>query len=106
MAERNKPGHVQTQFVSFGFAALEFVSNFVLRTSCVDYDITGITGCCLRSAHGHPIVATAEVLIRAVIDVLPNELHGAVHAGEVCAVGMVRLEAPGHGPVHDAAGLI
>src|SRR5204863_2975514 len=71
--------------------------------SCAWWEVARDAGR-LGRADGLPIVAAAEVLIRAVVDRLVDEPHGAIDQGEICAAGMVRLVTPGDGPIHDAAG--
>src|SRR5687767_250782 len=51
-------------------------------------------------------MAAAKVLIDAVADILADIARRAIDVGEVRAPRMIRLESPGHRPVHDAAGRV
>src|SRR5436190_15166622 len=60
----------------------------------------------LGRTYRHAVIATAKVLIGAVVDILVDETQRAIDEGEVGPTGMIRLKTPSNGPIHDAAGLI
>ena len=60
----------------------------------------------LGPANRIAVVAAAEVLIGAHVDVLADEMHRAIDQSEIGAIGVIRLESPRNGPIHDAAGLV